>query len=115
MKNNFQNLILKFNLSQVKVADIIGVSRPTLAKILSGDREIRVSEAEKFANFVGIAVDEVFGADGVEVVLESAKKSLESIQNTKPISTTVRTITTVTVAATAPVLFNVNIWFAEAP
>mgnify|MGYP000448141603 CR=1 FL=1 len=86
MKNNFQNLILKFNLSQVKVADIIGVSRPTLAKILSGDREIRVSEAEKFANFVGIAVDEVFGADGVEVVLESAKKSLESIQNKVRIS-----------------------------
>lgn len=72
MKNEFKNLIEKHKISQSALARIIGVSRPTAIKILAGEREIRMSEADKLAMHLGISVTEVFGgAAEVDVVLQN--------------------------------------------
>lgn len=74
MSNKFKELINKHQISQSKLAKIIEVSRPTAIKILSGEREIRMSEADKLAMNLGISVAEIFGGSSeVEIVLK--KKS----------------------------------------
>ena len=74
MSNKFKNLIDRHQISQSELARIIEVSRPTAIKILSGEREIRMSEADKLAMNLGISVTEIFGETSeVEVVLK--KKS----------------------------------------
>ena len=71
MSNKFKDLINKHQISQSKLAGIIGVSRPTIIKILSGERELRVSEADKLAMNLGISTTEIFGETAeVEVILE---------------------------------------------
>ena len=70
MSNKFKDLINKHQISQSKLAGIIGVSRPTIIKILSGERELRVSEADKLAMNLGISTTEIFGETAeVEVIL----------------------------------------------
>lgn len=71
MSNKFKDLINKHQISQSKLAGIIGVSRPTIIKILSGERELRVSEADKLAMNLGISTTEIFGETAeVEIILE---------------------------------------------
>lgn len=71
MNTKFKNLIKKHQISQSKLAQIIGVSRPTLSKIFSGERELRMSEADKLAMNLGISTTEIFGETSeVEVILE---------------------------------------------
>lgn len=80
MSNKFKDLIDRHQLSQSELARIIEVSRPTAIKILSGEREIRMSEADKLAMNLGISVTEIFGETSeVEVVLKkkSAKVNKE--------------------------------------
>ena len=71
MSNKFKNLINKHQISQSKLAGIIGVSRPTIIKILAGKRELRISEADKLAMNLGISTTEIFGETAeVEIILE---------------------------------------------
>ena len=85
MSNKFKDLINKHQISQSKLAGIIGVSRPTIIKILSGERELRVSEADKLAMNLGISTTEIFGETAeVEVILGknlSKKKSKTKTAN----------------------------------
>ena len=71
MNTKFKNLIQKHQISQSKLARIVDLSRPTIIKILSGERELRVSEADKLAMHLGISTTEIFGETSeVEVILE---------------------------------------------
>lgn len=54
-----KELRIKNNLSQEKVAQAIGVSRPTYTSIESGKQELSLEEAKKFATLFGISVDEL--------------------------------------------------------
>ncbi len=78
MSDKFKKLIAKYQISQSELARIIKVSRPTVIKILSGNRELRMSEADKLAMNLGISTAEIFGETSeVEIILEkkSAKKN----------------------------------------
>jgi transcriptional regulator with XRE-family HTH domain len=86
MNTKFKNLIKKHQISQSKLAQIIGVSRPTLTKIFSGERELRMSEADKLAMNLGISTAEIFGETAeVEIILEK-KSSKINKQNKERIS-----------------------------
>lgn len=68
---SFQQLISKHGISQEKLAEILGVSRPTVKKIIAGSREIRMSEARVLAETLSVSVAEVFGEEtSPEIVLE---------------------------------------------
>jgi transcriptional regulator with XRE-family HTH domain len=78
MSDKFKKLIDKHHISQSKLARILDLSRPTIIKILSGKRELRISEADKLAMNLGISTAEIFGETSeIEVILEkkSAKKN----------------------------------------
>jgi transcriptional regulator with XRE-family HTH domain len=78
MSDKFKQLINKHQISQSKLARILDLSRPTIIKILSGKRELRISEADKLAMNLGISTAEIFGETSeVEIILEkkSAKKN----------------------------------------
>lgn len=86
MNKNFQKLISGHGISQEKLADILGISRPTVAKIISGEREIQMSEAKALAKTLGVTVAEVFGEEiSREVILEKkVKKNKEEIRISVP-------------------------------
>lgn len=72
--SKLKNIISDHQISQSELARIIGVSRPTVIKILSGQRELRISEADKLAMNLGISVADIFGETSeIEIVLN--KKS----------------------------------------
>lgn len=72
--SKLKNIISDRQISQSELARIIEVSRPTVIKILSGERELRMSEADKLAMNLGISVTEIFGeASEIEIILN--KKS----------------------------------------
>lgn len=74
--NHFQQLISTHKVTQESLADILGISRPTVAKILSGEREIHMSEAKALAEALGISVAEVYGEKkSQKIVLESREKA----------------------------------------
>lgn len=76
MNSSFNNLISKNKISQTELAKILKLSRPTVIKILSGERELRMSEADKLAMNLGISVAEIFGDAGqTEVVLKKSAKA----------------------------------------
>jgi transcriptional regulator with XRE-family HTH domain len=78
MSDKFKKLIDKHQISQSKLARILDLSRPTIIKILSGKRELRISEADKLAMNLGISTAEIFGETSeVEIILEkkSTKKN----------------------------------------
>jgi transcriptional regulator with XRE-family HTH domain len=76
MNTSFKNLISKNKISQTELAQILKLSRPTVIKVLSGERELRVSEADKLAMNLGISVAEIFGDTGqTEVVLKKSSKT----------------------------------------
>lgn len=56
-----RSLISSYGLSKSKLAEVIGVSRPTVSKILSGERELQMSEAKSLAETLGISTAEIFG------------------------------------------------------
>jgi transcriptional regulator with XRE-family HTH domain len=54
-----KELRIKNNLSQEKIAQAIGVSRPTYTSIEAGKQELSLEEAKKLATIFGISVDEL--------------------------------------------------------
>lgn len=86
MNKSFQQLISKHRVTQEKLADILGVSRPTVAKIIAGEREIKMSEAKALSEALGISISEVFGEEmRTEIVLEKKiKEEKEEIRISVP-------------------------------
>jgi transcriptional regulator with XRE-family HTH domain len=84
--NKLKNILSSHQISQSELARIIAVSRPTAIKILSGKRELRMSEADKLAMNLGISVTEIFNESSeVEVVL-SKKSAKAKVQKSERIS-----------------------------
>lgn len=72
--SKLKNIISDRQISQSELARIMEISRPTVIKILAGERELRMSEADKLAMNLGISVTEIFGGSAeIEIVLN--KKS----------------------------------------
>lgn len=79
--SKLKNIISDRQISQSELARIIEVSRPTVIKILSGERELRMSEADKLAMNLGISVTEIFGeAAEIEIVLNKKSPKEKSQQ-----------------------------------
>jgi len=77
--SKLKNIIADHRISQSELARIIEVSRPTVIKILSGERELRMSEADKLAMNLGISVTEIFGeATEIEIVLNKKSPKTKS-------------------------------------
>lgn len=75
MPTPFQQLISSHKVSQEELAKIFGISRPTVAKIIAGEREIKMSEARALSKALGITVSEIFGEKcAPEIVLEKRNK-----------------------------------------
>lgn len=69
------------SLSQEQLWDIIGVSRPSIAKMLRGDKELTLWEARKLSEALGITLDEVVnGTPAREVILEPGKPKKETME-----------------------------------
>lgn len=69
--NYFKSLLSENNISQEKLADIIGVSRPTAVKVINGEKEMTIGELRKLAEALGLSVSEVLGDQKPkEIVLE---------------------------------------------
>ncbi len=77
--SKLKNIISDRKISQSELARIIEVSRPTVIKILSGERELRMSEADKLAMNLGISVTEIFGeVSEIEIVLNKKSPKAKS-------------------------------------
>ena len=78
--NYFKKLLLEKNISQEKLANIFGISRPTAAKIIKGEKEITIAELRKLAEALGISVDEVLGEQKPkEFILEQSIREHEGL------------------------------------
>lgn len=78
MTTKLQTLISSHGLSQSKMADVINVSRPTVAKILAGERELQMSEAKSLAETLGVSTAELFGdvlPAEIKIKMEEDKKT----------------------------------------
>ena len=71
--------------SQERVADAIGVSRPTYINIESGKKDLTITQAEKLSSALHIGIDDILGiSDGSSVfsdVLSSTDKYKQIILN----------------------------------
>lgn len=75
MDKHLKQLIANHKISQDGLAKIIGVSRPTAAKVLSSKRELKMSEAKELAKSMSITLDEIFiDKKPIEVILEKSDK-----------------------------------------
>ena len=54
-----RNLRLEFELSQEKLAEMIGIPRPSLSKIEAGQREVSSSELAKLSEVFSVSADEL--------------------------------------------------------
>jgi len=79
-----QQLRKKNNLTQEFLASKIGVSRPTYMQIEQGERDITITEAQKFAEIFGIPFD-IFlqGKEGAKVIIE-VKSSKRQVKKEEP-------------------------------
>lgn len=70
-------LARRHDLTQESFASIIGVSRPTVAKMFRGETELTLPQAQKLAGLLGITLEElVTGKERIrEVILEEPKPS----------------------------------------
>jgi len=69
---------IKIGISQQKLAGMLGVSRPTITQIESGERKVSSDELIKLAEIFDITIDHLIGLKGEpEVILEEQKKKPE--------------------------------------
>lgn len=78
--NYLKRLLLERGISQEQLAEIFGISRPTAAKIINGEKEMTISELRKLAEVLGISVDEVLGEQKPEDIV--LKKCAEKVKKT---------------------------------
>ncbi len=62
-----KELRLKLNLSQEKIAKVIGVSRPTYTAIEAGKQELSLKEAKKLATVFSMSVDELLSGNTPDI------------------------------------------------
>lgn len=71
MNNYLKDILVKNNITQEKLAEIFGVSRPTATKIANGDKDMTISEARKLSEALGLSMGEILGEQKPkEIVLE---------------------------------------------
>ena len=81
MNNYLKKLLSEHSVSHEKLAEIFGISRPTAAKIINGEKDMTISELRKLAEMLGISIDEVLGEQKPqEIILKKC------IAKTEPIS-----------------------------
>jgi transcriptional regulator with XRE-family HTH domain len=76
-----RELRTKRNFSQERLAEEIGISRPTYFQIEKGERELTVTEAQKIAEIFGMTLEDFLGGKDPHVVvpnLPSKRKTEES-------------------------------------
>lgn len=56
----------KYGVSQVELAERLGINRVSVSRLLSEKNDLRLSTVTKIANAVGCSVSELLGADGVQ-------------------------------------------------
>lgn len=78
--NIVQRLIARHALTQEQLAEIVGVSRPTVVKIISGQRELRLSEAKALAEVLGISTAEVLGESTAKRIVLGEEKQKKEVQ-----------------------------------
>ena len=78
-----KELRMKAGISQQKLAEMLGVSRPTITQIESGERKVSSDELIKLAEIFNVSIDHLIGLKGEpEVVLqEQEKKPGRSIES----------------------------------
>ena len=77
-----KELRIRAGLSQQKLADMLGVSRPTITQIEAGERKVSADELVKLSEIFNITIDYLIGLKGEpEVVLqEQDKKPRRSVE-----------------------------------
>ena len=70
-------LARRYGLTQESFASIIGVSRPTVAKMFRGETDLTLPQAQKLAGVLGITLEELVNKKERirEVTLEESKRS----------------------------------------
>lgn len=86
MDTSLQQLITTHKLSHEKLAEILDVSRPTAVKILTGEREIKISEVKALSQALSVGIAEILGDQTIpEILLEKKQhKSKENIRISVP-------------------------------
>jgi len=70
-----KELRMKAGISQQKLAEMLGVSRPTITQIESGERKVSSDELIKLAEIFNVSIDHLIGLKGEpEVVLQEQEK-----------------------------------------
>ena len=73
-------LRMQRTISQAKLAEEIGISRPTYLQIEKGERELTVTEAQKLAGIFGMTLEDFLGGKEPKVslpALPSQRKAVE--------------------------------------
>jgi len=71
MNNNLKDLLSQHKVSQQKLADILCISRPTAAKIISSENEMTISQVKRLAEALGISTSVVLGEEKpVDIIIE---------------------------------------------
>ena len=65
MKNNLKVLRAQHNLSQEQLAKEIGITRPAISKIETGESIPSGTTVIRIANFFGIPAEQIFFVDAV--------------------------------------------------
>lgn len=78
--NHLKKLLVERDISQEKLADIFGISRPTAVKIINNKKEMTITEVRKLAEVLGISIGEILGEKRLrEVILETRKSKPQEI------------------------------------
>jgi transcriptional regulator with XRE-family HTH domain len=79
--HRIRELRLKVGMSQQKLAEILGVSRPTISQIENGERKIFADELIKLSETFNISVDSLLNIEkSPQVILEEGKKKKKTSQ-----------------------------------
>jgi DNA-binding XRE family transcriptional regulator len=70
----------KYELTQKNIADVLGISRPSVVSIEKGKRELSISEIYKISDYLGLSIEDIL-ADNIpdyekymEMILEILRK-----------------------------------------
>lgn len=62
----FKATLEKYGMSQVELAERLGINRVSVSRLLSEKNDLRLSTVTKIANAVGCSVSELVGSDSVQ-------------------------------------------------
>lgn len=81
MNKYIENILRENNISQEELASLFDLSRPTVSKLLRGERDMTISEARKLADYLGISINDVINQkNAAEVVLcKRADKVIQKV------------------------------------